>query len=141
MSFNTSNADLVFKSQMEACTFPAADFDHRGHLRLAYIYLCGHSTDEATTLMRDTLLRFLTHNGVDQSKYHETITHAWILAVHHFMHKTGATDSSDELIDRNPVMLDSKIMLKHYSAALLFSDVARVAFVQPDIDPIPEYAA
>jgi hypothetical protein len=36
--------------------------------------------------------------------------------------------------------LDSKIMLTHYSAAVLFSADARAAFVQPDVDPIPRRA-
>lgn len=28
-------------------------------------------------------------------------------------------------------------MMTHYSAGLLFSDEARAAFVEPDLDPIP----
>jgi hypothetical protein len=40
---------------------------------------------------------------------------------------------------RFDVTLDSKIMLLHYSAGLLFSPEARAAFVEPDLDPIPRY--
>lgn len=36
------------------------------------------------------------------------------------------------------VRLDSNIMLKHYSAEVLFSPKARQSFVQPNISPIPE---
>lgn len=89
--------------------------------------------------MRETLYRFLLHNCVDPSKLHATITKAWILAVHHFMNKTGDSGSADELIDRNAEMLDTEIMMIHYSADVLFSDEARTAFVQPDLDPIPRY--
>jgi hypothetical protein len=32
-------------------------------------------------------------------------------------------------------------MLTHYSAERLFSPQARVAFVQPDLDPIPRHRA
>ena len=39
----------------------------------------------------------------------------------------------------NPRLLDSKIMLSHYSAEVLFSPGARQAFVQPDIQSIPEH--
>lgn len=124
---------------MESCEFPAADFNHRAHLRLAYIYLAENDTDRSTCLMRDTINGFLEHNGVDPSKYHETITKAWILAVHHFMNKTGSAGSADDFIDRNPQLLDTKIMMTHYSAEVLFSDEARAAFVQPDLDPIPRY--
>jgi len=39
------------------------------------------------------------------------------------------------------VLLDSKIMLTHYSAELLFSDQARAEFVEPNLDPIPRHHA
>jgi hypothetical protein len=35
-------------------------------------------------------------------------------------------------------LLDSKIMLTHYSASVLDSADARASFVAPDLDPIPE---
>lgn len=124
---------------MEACQFPVSDFDHRAHLRLAYVYLSENSTGTATELMRDTLHRFLARNGVDPAKYHATLTNAWILAVHHFMEKTGSSGSAGEFIERNPELLDPKIMRTHYSAEVLFSDEARAAFVQPDLDPIPRH--
>ena len=139
MKFDTTAEDRRFRQRMEAGEFPAAEFDHRAHLRLAYIYLAENNPDQSTELMRDTLNRFLVHNGVDPSKYHATITRAWILAVHHFMHRSGGTASADELIDAFPDMLDSKIMLTQYSADLLFSDEARAAFDAPDLEPIPRY--
>ena len=37
----------------------------------------------------------------------------------------------------NPALLDSRIMLTHYSAATLFSPEAQQSFVPPDIQPIP----
>lgn len=139
MNFKTTEADVNFKNQMENCAFPAPNFNHRAHLRLAYIYLSENNAESSTSLMRDTLNRFLIHNGVDPSKYHETLTKAWILAVHHFMNKTGDTSSAHEFIDRNPEMLDTGIMMTHYSGEVLFTDEARAAFVQPNLDPIPRY--
>lgn len=139
MKFEVTEADLEFRNQMESSEFPASEFNHRAHIRLAYIYLSGNTTDESTESMRETLNRFLIHHGVDPSKYHATLTKAWILAVHHFMNKSGDSKSADEFIDRNPEMLDTKIMMIHYSAEVLFSDEARTAFVQPDLDPIPRY--
>lgn len=139
MKFETAENDIEFKNQMESCEFPAADFNHRAHLRLAYIYLSENNTHKSSELMRDTLNRFLIHNGVDPSKYHATLTKAWILAVHHLMSKTGNSSSADEFINKNPEMLDTKIMMTHYSAGVLFSDEARAEFVQPDLDPIPRH--
>lgn len=85
------------------------------------------------------LQRFLDAHGIDAAKYHDTMTRAWILAVRHFMARGGSAASADDFIDRYPQMLDSKIMLTHYSADLLFSDAARSRFVEPDLDPIPRY--
>ena len=104
----------------------------------AYVYLAEFDTEAAYLRMRDALAAFLAHHGVDPAKYHDTLTRAWILAVRHFMEKADA-ESAESFIDQHPEMLDSKIMLTHYSAEVLFSDEARAAFVQPDLEPIPRH--
>ena len=139
MAIDTSQADQAFRARFEACEIPPADFDHRSHVRLAYIYLAEQSTDSAYQAMRDSLHRFLRHNDVDIARYHDTITRAWILAVRHFIETTPNSESADEFIAANPVLLDSKIMLEHYSADLLFSEKARADFIEPDLSPIPKY--
>lgn len=117
-----------------------SEFDHRAHLRLAYIYLVENTKEPAIQRMRDALTGLLKHAGIDPSKkYHETLTEAWILAVHHFMNQTDNSVSADDFIEKNSIMLDSKIMLTHYSAEVLFSDEARAAFVEPNLDPIPRH--
>lgn len=137
--YDVSAEDADFRSAFEACRFPAAEFDHRAHVRLAYVYLVEYGVDDAVERMRGALHAFLEHNGVDISKYHETITRAWVMAVRHFMEKGPDAASADAFIDANPELLDSRIMLTHYSAELLFSADARARFVEPDLDPIPEY--
>jgi cysteine synthase A len=131
--------DRRFRSAFEAGTFPAADFNHRAHVRLAYAYLVEGDDESAFARMRAALLAFLERNGVPMSKYHETMTRAWILAVRHFMEVSGPSASADAFIDANPRLLDAKIMLTHYSAGLLFSDEARARFVEPDVDAIPRH--
>lgn len=138
MSHLSSEADKNFLADFEAGRIRPADFSHRAHIRLAYILLCEHD-DDVHERMRQSLRSFLRHHGIDESKYHETMTRAWILAVRHFMEKTPESGSADDFIDRHPQMLDSKIMMTHYSAGLLFSDEARAQFVEPDLDPIPRY--
>jgi hypothetical protein len=39
----------------------------------------------------------------------------------------------------NPILLDSKIMLTHYSAEVLFSPEARARFVEPNLESIPRH--
>ena len=114
-------------------------FDHRAHLRLPYTCLTEYPDVEALTRLRGALLGFLRHHGVDPTKYHETLTRAWFLAVRHFMARSPSADSADAFIDANPVLLDTGILRTHYSADLLFSDQARDEFVAPDLEPIPEH--
>ena len=116
-----SDADREFRRAFEAGAFAPADFSHRQHVRLAYVYLVDCDVNLALDRMRAALVCFLSHHGIPATKYHETLTRAWILAVHHFMHRTPEASSADDFIDRNPMLLDSKIMLTHYSAGLLFS--------------------
>ena len=110
-------------------------------MRLAYVYLATNDVERATTLMRGAIVNFLRHHGIAPTKYHETLTHAWILAVFHFMHRTDVRAVGRRFHRRTPLLLDSRIMLTHYSADRLFSPQARAAFVEPDLDPIPRHAA
>jgi hypothetical protein len=131
--------DRRFRDDFEAGRLPPAHFDHRAHVRLAYVYLAEHDADTATARMRAALLGFLRHHRIPMSKYHETMTRAWILAVRHFMETSTPRASADAFIDANPRLLDAKIMMTHYSATLLFSPEARAQFVEPDLGPIPRH--
>jgi hypothetical protein len=137
MNHQLSEADRTFREDFTLGRVTPAQFDHRAHVRLAYILLAEAEIDSAADRMRAELLAFIARNGVDPAKYHETITRAWILAVRHFMDRTSSSDSADEFIDANPILLDRKIMLTHYSAELLFSSDARTRFVEPDLQRIP----
>jgi len=139
MNHQVNKADQEFRNQVETCEFPVVDFSHRAHLRLAYVYLVENDAETAVVLVGDTLTRLLIHAGIEPSaKYHETLTKSWVLAVHHFMSHTESSSSADSFIGQHPEMLDSKIMMTHYSAEVLFSDEARQQFVQPDREPIPK---
>ena len=136
-----SESDRDFRAAFEAGAYAPADFSHRAHVRLAYVYLADSDVNLALERMRAALVSFLSHHGIPASKYHETLTRAWILAVHHFMHRSPEATSADDFIERNPMLLDTKIMLTHYSADRLFSDAARADFVEPNLDPIPRHHA
>jgi len=141
MKHEVSSSDMEFLMAFEAGAYAPADFNHRAHVRLAYVYLATNDVERATTLMRAAIVSFLRHHGVAPTKYHETLTQAWILAVFHFMHRTPSALSADDFIRQTPLLLDSRIMLTHYSAERLFSPQARARFVQPDLDPIPRHRA
>ena len=132
-----SREDRDFKLAFEACTVTPSRFNHEAHVRLAYIYLVEYDVESAVQRMRDGLLNFLQHHGIPLSKFHETLTRAWVLAVRHFMNRSTSSSSTD-FIARNQKVLDSRIMLTHYSARVLFSSDARAFFVETYLDPIPE---
>lgn len=140
MKHTTSRDDLLFQQSFETFKIAPAAFNHAAHVRLAYIYLCNLPLEVAADRMKGSLLAFLAHIGVGSSKFHETITRAWILAVRHFMEVSQPLASSLNFIEANPRLLDSKLMLKHYSAEVLFSESARLSYVQPDRAAIPEHA-
>src|SRR5688572_24141263 len=139
MPHTLSILDRTFRSDFEEGRVTPAQFDHRAHVRLAYVYLTEGGVDAAADAMRNALLGFLERHGVDAAKYHETLTRSWILAVRHFMERTPAAASADAFIAANPELLDSKIMLTHYSASVLFSPEARAQFVEPDLQSIPRH--
>ena len=56
--------DLQFKTRVESGELPPADFSHRSHVRLAWVYLAGHDAEAAHAQMRATLLRFLERHGI-----------------------------------------------------------------------------
>ena len=140
MKHTLSDADRAFIADLEHGNLSPDQFNHRAHVRAAYVYLLTEpNADAAAERMRRTLLDFLQRSGVDPNKYHATITRAWILAVRHFMERSAPAASADAFIDANPDLLDTRIMMTHYSAELLFSPRARAGFVEPDVDPIPRH--
>ncbi len=139
MKTTPSAEDLEFRTAFEAGDIPPAEFHHRDHLRLAYVYLCEHETQMAIEIFREHVKKFLSDNGVPDNKYHETVTCSWVQAVRHFMEICAPTSSFEEMITRDGRPLDMDIMLTHYRKETLFSDIARSEFVQPDLEPIPQY--
>ncbi len=139
MAHRCSDDDLAFAAAFESGDIAPDAFSHRDHLRLAYVYVCGADVDAATGRMRTALVEFLERHGVAATKYHETMTRAWLLAVRHFLEETESSCCADEFIDAHPEMLDPAVMLTHYSADRLFSAEARADFIEPDLDPIPRY--
>ena len=131
-----SRADLDFQRAFESCAIAPAAFDHEAHLRLAYVYLVEGGLEQAQAKMRAALIAFLRAHGLPPGKFHETLTRAWVLAVCHFMGRSPSR-SFGEFIANSAVLLDSRVMLTHYSPGTLFSEKARAAFVEPDLDGIP----
>lgn len=140
-TFQMSQMDRGLQTEFERGLLPTSEFTHRAHVVVAYAYIAQHGVEAAIIMMRDGLVAYLKHHGIDPAKFHETLTTAWIYAVWHFMQRCAPCESADDLIARNPELLDAGIMLTHYSAARLFSDEARATCLEPDLQAIPGWSA
>ena len=110
-------------------------FGHREHLQLAWSYLCVYSIDAAADSMVDAI-RYLAHQHGADGKYHETITRAWVHCVAVHRQRWGAA-SFEAFIQRNPDLLDAKLLEHFYSPELIRSESARATWTPPDLRGLP----
>src|SRR5262245_19145544 len=71
----------AFLRAFEDCTLPAELFDHREHVRLAWLYLRGAPLLVALDRFCRGLRRFAAAAGMPD-RYHETITWAYLFLIH-----------------------------------------------------------
>jgi hypothetical protein len=128
--------DEEFTQAFETCEIPNAAFRHRDHIRLAWIYLRKYGPTEAATRISVSIRRFAAHNGASH-KYHETITVAWMVLVAEAMHRVPDNASFESMIEASPKLLEKNTLSEFYSDAVLKSEAARSAFVEPDMNPLP----
>lgn len=136
MNHQLSPDDMRFLQSFESCIIDAQLFHHREHLRLAYILLVQCDLDRVRVRLKDSLIEFLRFNGVDESKYHETMTYAWLLTIQHFMQKTTPCSGSKEFLAKNETLLDKDLIFSHYTRELLYSGNAQKSYIEPDLNPI-----
>ena len=130
-------ADRAFAADFHSGRLRPDDFDHIGHLRLAYVLLCERPPGAATARYGEALRAFLATHGIAADKYHATLTAAWVGAVAHFMRRASPCSSFAEFRRQARPLDDSRVMLRHYSARRLYSAPARRRLLRPDRAPIP----
>ena len=132
--------DREFLLAFEAQDLSKDDWTHRAHVRVAYLLLRRWGTCAAMSRMRRGILLLNRAHGVlngPRSGYHETITVTWVALVRHFIAETGPVGSFDEFIRRNPWLLSTDALTRHYSRELLGSPEARAEYVEPDRASLP----
>ena len=119
----------------EDVTISRDAWKHAEHLTLALHYLGLYEINTATEKMRRGIFKLLDAFGVDLTKempYHETLTVFWMRTVADFdASKNGASflDKANELV----ATYDKDYPMRFYSREYLFSDEARSAFVEGDL--------
>jgi hypothetical protein len=119
----------------ESGTIGRDDWKHAEHLVVALCYLRSDDLEGATAKMRSGIFNLLRAFGVDLEKempYHETITVFWMRTAYAYVlmnEDLSFVEKANGLCE----LYDKDHPLKFYSRELLFSDLARAEYVEPDI--------
>jgi len=118
----------------ENCSLPDEDFDHPAHLAVAVWYLSSMTAEEAAERMREGLLRFLAHYGVEPQKYNETITQFWVRRLAMLLKETDSTLSISERATQTIERAGgSQAIFDYYTRERIFSREGRTSWVEPDL--------
>ena len=112
------------------------EFPHQSHIRMAWLYLRAYGPQEGQARIQQGIQDFAAAQGATR-KYHQTITIFWSRLVQHVIDTHPDTDDFESVLTAFPPLLNPKSISAHYSAALLQSETARHAWVEPDLQPMP----
>ncbi len=132
---------------------PDGGFRHRQHIHLAYLAVRRHGTAEAAVRIGSWIRQLAAYERAPQ-KYNETVSRAWTEIVgHHVAADRAGRDSAagasvsagagaagadfEDFAARHPGLLDKRLLIQHYSPAVLASAPARTGWVEPDRIPFP----
>lgn len=128
-----SLSDREFIRQFEQKTLPQVYFDHRGHLRLAWLYLNHCSLDEAIRKTIRGIKAYADSLGAT-GKFHHTLTEA-VVRIMYGRLQQGRFSTLDAFLSANPDLVQNlrAVLRSYYSEDRLNSVVARRGFEFPDL--------
>lgn len=130
-------SDEQFLAAFLDSSMPPAGFDHRGHVRAAWLLLQRKPLEKAVADTCDAISRLATRLGVPQ-KYNRTLSEALV----RLMAAGGGADpalSWEAFLAANADLMSDarRVLARYYSDPLLNSTIARERFVPPDRLPLP----
>ncbi len=131
--------DDDFLKAFEDCSLPFTHWNHRAHVRVAFLYLSRLGLAEAIDQMRSGIRAYNVVHGVEDGAltgYHETTTQAFMRLIHQALREHGPFQDSHEFCERNPELLDRRLLLCFYTRDRIMAPAAKVGFVEPDIAPL-----
>ena len=135
--------DSELLAAFEDCSLPIAQWTHRAHIRVAWLYLNRHDPAEATNRMRTALQNYNQAAGTPDSLdrgYHETITRAYMLLIAAADTQSGPYTRAAGLCDDHPKLLTADFLDPYYSTEHLRSHAAKSTFALPDKAALPTAA-
>jgi hypothetical protein len=115
---------------------PGRGFGHREHINLAFLAVHRYGMPEAVEKVCGWLRRITTYQRAPQ-KYHHTISRAWVEAVAHHVASDPTCTRFDSFAERHPLLLDKRLIFRHYRSTTIAAEPARQQWVEPDLRPFP----
>ena len=127
--------DTDFMEAFETGEFPPKQFDHKAHIKLAWIYLDLFDEQTAISKTCEAIKNFDKLHG-DGTKFHTTLTVAAVKVVHHFKQKSKTT-TFDELVVEYPKLVSAfkDLLFQHYGESVLTDLKAKTSYLEPDLLP------
>jgi hypothetical protein len=125
----------TFDDLMGEVMSTAERFGHREHVKLTWLAVRRCGTAEAVALISDGIRRTARYAGAPQ-KYNPTVSRAWVeLTAYHMAEVPD--ESFEELLRRNPGLMDKRLLTRFYHSRTLASPAARRGWVAPDLHAFP----
>lgn len=125
-----------FRLAFESCSLTRDDWDHRAHIRLAWIYLQEMSPRDAVLKMKAGIFRF--DEGTEEiCNYHETMTVFWFSVIAAGLEGAPEGEDFDAFLERNPKLANKRLILEYYTQPRVVAPESRENFVPPDRLPLP----
>lgn len=110
-------------------------FDHRGHLRMAWVHLRYYGLKEASARVCEGVKELAAAFGAPE-KYSHTLTEAFMRIIFPRMRGEAAFDFDQFLADNPDLVSNAEgVVLRHYSRERLNSPEARKGWIEPDLSP------
>jgi hypothetical protein len=132
--------DGAFLKAFETAAIPLTEWNHRAHLRVAYLYLERHPFEEAIARIRNGIQAYNLAQGIQDAPergYHETLTQMWMRILHGLRTAIGPEAGFDAFVERHPYLLVRLLGRLYYTRDRITSEQAKREFVEPDLTPFP----
>lgn len=128
--------DETFLVRFHDLSLDPALFDHRGHLRLAWLVLQRDDVDIAIEKVAGGIRAYAESQGA-RTKYHATITDAIVRIMARRIDRMGSRNFEAFLVANSDLVDNAfELLCRHFSHPLLLSDAARLGVLEPDLEPI-----
>jgi hypothetical protein len=113
---------------------PRGLFQHKEHVRLAWLFLQKYPLIDAVVKVSEGLKMFAEANGAAHL-YNETLTWAYVFLINERMARLEAPHTWEDFAKANPDLLNWKenVLKGYYKEETLHSELAKKLFILPDL--------